>query len=41
MTGKASEDEIYDFLTSTYLKKVKFQMKLLVVFMFLEKNQKE
>jgi glucan biosynthesis protein len=32
MTGKASEEEIYDFLTF-YLKKVKFQMKLLVVFM--------
>ena len=33
MTGKASDDEIYNFLTY-YLKKVKFQMKLLVVFMF-------
>ena len=40
MTGKASEDEIYSFLT-LLSEKVKFLMKLLVVFMCLEKNPKE
>ena len=33
MTGKANENEIYDFLT-LLSEKVRFQMKLLVVFMF-------
>ena len=33
MTGKADEDQIYNFLTF-YLKKEKLQMKLLEVFMY-------
>ena len=40
MTGKADEDQIYNFLT-LLSEKEKLQMKLLGVFMYLEKNLKE